>query len=174
MRSGSKTKWRHGAAVAGLALAGLALGGPGLEGQTRGTQERQQRVTPGQTDRDPGRPGELLLDRFAQRVGQALHLSADQTRRLRSELQQSRIERERIGAEARVIRQELARLIRESSTDQSRIGELLDQAMALEVRAAEVAVDEQRRLSEFLTPVQRARILWLRQRMAQQARDRVP
>jgi len=159
------------ALVSALALAGLlATAGDG-RAQARGAQ---QRVAPRSTDVEPPdeRQGEALVDRFARRAGQALGLSADQTRRLRAELQTTRLERGRITARVRTIRQELAGLVREPAGDEARIAELLDEAMALEVRAAQVLVDEQRRLAGFLTPVQRARVLWLRQRLAQAASDR--
>jgi len=115
------------------------------------------------------RAGQVLLDRVAQRVGRALRLDAARTRRLRDELQASREARARIAGEAREVRQELQRLVQQTSPDEQRIGELLDQVVGLEVAAAQVAVDEQRRLADFLTPIQRARFLWVRQRLAQEA-----
>ncbi len=163
------------------AMAAIPLAGS-LDGQVRGAQQRQrttqQRTTPRgtpQTDRSD-RQGALLLDRVAQRVGRALHLDDDQIRRLQRELQVSRMERARINAQARAVRQELAHLIQESDTDETRIEALLNEALELEVAAARVAIDEQRRLAEFMTPIQRARALWLRQRLAREAlqRDRPP
>ena len=159
------------ALVAALGLAGVLGTAVDARAQARGAQ---QRVAPRATDVEPAdeRQGEALIDRFARRAGQALGLSGEQTRRLRAELQTTRLERGRITARVRTIRQELAWLVREPAGDEARIAELLDEAMALEVRAAQALVDEQRRLAEFLTPVQRARVLWLRQRMAQAAIDR--
>ena len=151
-----------------LAMA-LALSAVPTVGQARGATQRESAVIPRQNDANTARQSRVLLDRFAQRAGQALQLSDDQTRRLRNELQTSREMRARITAQVRVVRQELMRLARESSTDEARIERLLDEAVQLEVRAAEISVDEQRRLAEFLTPTQRVRILWLRQRMLQQA-----
>jgi len=130
-----------------------------------------------QRDANTARQGRLLLDRFAARAGEALRLDDDQTQRLQRELQASREKRARITAQARVVRQELAHLIEESASDEGRIEALLDEAMQLEVEAAEIGVDEQNRLAEFLTPVQRARVIWLRQRLAREAarrRDRPP
>lgn len=151
--------------------AAAALAGPvaldTLEAQARGATRRSD-VVP-QNDRATDRQGRVLLDRFAQRAGRALGLTAAQTRRLQSELQASREARGRIVAQARAVRQELARLVRESSTDEDRMARLLDEAVQLDIRAAEVAADEQRRLAEFLTPTQRVRILWLRQRLTQEA-----
>ncbi len=147
--------------------------------QARGTTQRQSRTAPGQADaaRANARQGRLLLDRFAERAGRALRLSPEQTRRLQSELQASREDRARITAQARVVRQELASMVRESSTDETRMEELLREAVQLEVALAQVSADEQERLAEFLTPTQRVRIMWLRQRLLQQAlrqRDTMP
>jgi uncharacterized membrane protein len=147
-----------------LAVA-LAAGSADANAQARSSQQR----TAPQGDARAQRPGQVLLDRFAQRVGRALRLDAEQTRRLLSELRESREQRGRIAAQARAVRQELQRLIRESSTDEDRIERLLDEAAGLEVTAAQVAVDEQRRLAEFLTPLQRARFVWVRQRLMQEA-----
>lgn len=159
------------ALVAALAVAGLLGTVAGAQAQAGSAR---QRVAPRSTAVQPPdeRQREALIDRFARRAGQALGLSAEGTQRLRAELQTTRLERARITARVRTIRQELARLVREPAGDEARIAELLDEAMALEVRAAQVLVDEQHRLSEFLTPVQRARVLWLRQRMARAAPDR--
>ena len=155
-----------------------------LTAQVRGATQRQSRATQRQerapqrrTDANTARQGRLLLDRFAARAAEALRLDDDQTRRLQRELQASREQRARLTAQSRVVRQELGHLIQESSSDESRIEALLDEAMQLEVAVAQIAVDEQRRLAEFLTPVQRARVIWLRQRLARQAaqrRDRPP
>jgi hypothetical protein len=147
--------------------------------QTRGTTQRQSRVAPGQAEasRANARQGRLLLDRFAERAGRALRLSPEQTRRLQGELQASREARARITAQARVVRQELALMVRESSTDETRMGELLSEGVQLEVSLAQVSADEQDRLAGFLTPTQRVRIMWLRQRLIQQAlrqRDTLP
>ncbi|MDH3732742.1 MAG: hypothetical protein OEU54_04375 [Gemmatimonadota bacterium] len=165
--------------VLAVVVTVLALGlgaASGIEAQTRGATQRST-VAPPQNDRANARQGRVLLDRFAQRAGRALRLSPDQTRRLQNELQASREARSRITAQARVVRQELARMVRESSTDETRMAELLDESVQLEIRAAEVGADEQRRLAEFLTPTQRVRIIWLRQRLAQEAlrqRDTLP
>lgn len=162
----------RGLAALGIVVLLTLSAQASLEGQVRGATQRQSRATPRQMDPNAARQGRMLLDRFAERAGQALRLSDDQTRRLQRELQASREARARTTAQARVVRQELSRLIRESSSGESRIEALLDEAMDLEVALAQIAVDEQRRLAEFLTPVQRARILWLRQRLAREAIQR--
>lgn len=164
---------RHVGGALALALALVASVPEGAEAQERGVQQRESRVT-GQAERDAAdvRQGRLLLDRFARRVGQALHLEPETTRRLLTELQRSRAERARIGGEARALRAELGRVIQEAPVDQGLVADLLDRLFELETARVEVAADEQRRLAEFLTPLQRARVLWLQQRLARQALQR--
>ncbi len=158
--------------VGALVSACSVWGAAGLEAQVRGAEQRAVSPRSDVSPAEQSRQAEVLVDRFARRVGQALGLSPDLTRRLRTELQTTRIQRARVTARVRSIRQELARLVAEPAGDQERVAALLDEAMSLEVDAAEILVDEQRRLSAFLTPVQRARVLWLRQRMAQAALQR--
>jgi hypothetical protein len=115
---------------------------------------------------------EVLMERFAQRVAQALHLDGGQARRLQRELQTSRRERASIAARTRDVRRELNQLIQQGSVDEGRIGQLLDELLDLQAQAAMIPIDEQRRLSAFLSPLQRARYLYLRQRLVRQALDR--
>jgi hypothetical protein len=150
-------------------LLGLGLCVPG----TVDGQERQQRATPGREPaaQTPGQ-AEALMQRFGQRVAQALQLDAGQARRLQRELQISRRERTRVMVRTRDLRRELNQLIRNSPADESRVAQLLDELMTLGLQAAQIPVDEQRRLSVFLSPLQRARYLYLRQRLTRQALDR--
>jgi hypothetical protein len=150
-------------------LLGLGLGAPGnLE-----AQQRQQRVTPGR-DAPAVNPAqaEILMERFAQRVAEALRLDGGQARRLQRELQTSRRERARITTHTREVRRELNQLIQQAPGDETQIGRLLDELVDLQGQAAMIAVDEQRRLSAFLSPLQRARYLYLRQRLVRRAIDR--
>ncbi|MDX1396741.1 MAG: hypothetical protein R3195_20340 [Gemmatimonadota bacterium] len=158
-----------------VTLAALVVASP-AEAQARGATQRESRALPGQNDAQT-REGRALLDRMAQRIGRSIGLTADQTQRLQRELQSSRERRAIIAGRARLVRQELGLLAREQSTDETRMSELLDEAVGLEIEAAEVAADEQRRLAEFLTPTQRVRVMWLRQRLTQEAlrrRDSIP
>ena len=122
---------------------------------------------------DPGRARAAeLTDRFSERVAQALRLDEERAEKLRSALQQSRAMRQELAARRRALFRELAELARRDRVDQQRVAELLDEVLQTQVREAEINVDEQRRLSEFMAPVERARLLWLRQRFLQQARQR--
>lgn len=162
---------RPGVRIALAAITALLLMAPVVEGQARRGVQQRDMPTRGerQTDAQREQAGGLLLDRFARRVGQALRLDQGQTQRLLRELQQSRAERGRINARVGAIRTELGRLIQEAPVDEARIDTLMDEMFRLEVGRAEVAVDEQRRLATFLSPLQRARVMWLQQRLARQA-----
>lgn len=113
-----------------------------------------------------------LTDRFSDRVAQALNLDESRAERLRSALQRSREQRQDLAARRRSLFSELAKVARGDRVDQERVAQLLDDVLRTQVQEAEINVDEQRRLSEFMAPLERARLLWLRQRFLQQARQR--
>lgn len=160
---------RAGAGGAGV-LALLLLAGPAV------AQERERRPAPG-TDappaerQEPDTPAEDLVDRFAARVSDALGLDRAEGRRLVEELQRSRRERVFLAQRRRQVMAELAPLVRSGGPDQARVASLLQEMLELRVRRARVDVEEDRRLAEFLTPLQRARLFHLKQRLAERALD---
>jgi hypothetical protein len=111
-----------------------------------------------------------LTDRFADRVSQALGFDVDRSERLRAALQRSRQMRQELAVQRQSLFRELAELARRDRVDQERVNQLLDEILRTQVREAEINVDEQGRLSEFMVPLERARLLWMRQRFLQQAR----
>jgi hypothetical protein len=113
-----------------------------------------------------------LTDRFSNRVAQALHLDESRAEKLRLTLQRSREERQDLAARRRSLLRELAEVARGEQVDEERVAQLLDEVLRTQGREAEINVNEQRRLSEFMAPLARARLLWLRQRFLQQARQR--
>jgi hypothetical protein len=145
-----------------MALLALTLGG--LSGVT----SRVLAQDLGQTDE---RAAELA-DRFANRVAEALRLDDERALRLRAELQRSREMRGEVAARRRSLLRELGELVRRDRADQERVARLLDDVLRLQVREAEINLDEQRRLSDFMVPQERARFLYLRQRLLQRARRR--
>ena len=145
-----------------MVLLALILGGfPGVSGRVLGQDL-------GQTDE---RAAELT-DRFANRVAEALHLDDERARRLHAELQRSREMRGDVAARRRSLVRELGELVRRDRVDQERVARLLDDVLRLQISEAEINLDEQRRLSDFMVPQERARFLYLRQRLLQQARRR--
>ena len=132
-----------------------------VEGQERPelTEQQRQRL-------------QELEQRFIERVSEALELDEAQTRQLTETLRSSRQERTDLLQRRATLRRELNRSIAEPNPDDARIQQLLDQRSALERRQVQVGQDEERRLGEFMSPVQKARFMYLRQRMAQAVRDR--
>ncbi len=144
-----------------LLAAFLVLGGLPVEAGRALAQEAGQ-----------GANAAELTDRFSDRVAQALHLDESRAERLRSTLQRSREERQDLASRRRSLFGDLAEVARGDRVDQERVAQLLDEVLRTQVQEAEINVDEQRRLSEFMEPLERARLLWLRQRFLQQARQR--
>lgn len=115
---------------------------------------------------------EELENRFIERVSDALDLDEEQALQLRQTLRTSREERVDVLRRRAALRRELDRSIAQTDPDQGKIQQLLDQRSALERRQAQIGQDEESRLGEFMSPVQKARFMYLRQRMAQALRDR--
>jgi hypothetical protein len=113
-----------------------------------------------------------LENRFIERVSDALDLNEEQAGQLRQTLRTSREERVDVLRRRAALRRELDHSIAQANPDQARIQQLLDQRSALERRQAKIGQDEEARLGDFMTPVQKARFMYLRQRMAQALRDR--
>lgn len=176
------TPVRWGALSAIMVLVSLLLTDLPAEAQQRGQRRRPPRQHQATQLRRPNardqtraqqrafdQPARQLVDRFGDRAGQALHLNARQTGRMKTVLQQSRRERGNLQAHQREIRQELASMVRTGSPDRERVGQLLDELLRVRVRLAEVDVAENRRLGEFMNPIQRARLFNLKQRLAERA-----
>ncbi|MFQ5890396.1 MAG: hypothetical protein ACE5JR_10135 [Gemmatimonadota bacterium] len=110
-----------------------------------------------------------LERRFVRRVSEALSLDEDGRHRLARTLEDTRAERRRAAERRAAVRRELADLVAAPHPDEARVAKLLDEWAGLQLREAEIFRQEQRRLAEFLSPVQRARFVYLRQRFAQAA-----
>lgn len=116
---------------------------------------------------------EELERRFLQRVGEALELGEAERRRLGEALAATRVDRRRNLERRRALRAELEEAVTAAEPDQTRVARLLDEWSEVQLREAEIFRDEQRRLAAFLTPVQRARFLYLRQRFVRAAAERL-
>lgn len=164
-----RVRWR---AAAGLGLGLLLVAG------VAEAQERQEQRRGGQREAPAGErpgaraPGEALVERFGARVGQALGLERAERERLVAELQRSRRERAALAQRRRELLRELSGLVAANAPDQQRVERLFRELLELRVHQAEVDLEEDRRLAEFLTPLQRARLFHLKQRLAERALDR--
>lgn len=154
------------------AASAIVLGALFLAGPAAG-QERQQRQTPPRaaerTDQGATNTPAALVDRFGARVAEALRLDRGQRERLIAELQRSRRERAALAQRRGEVTRELSRLVRAGDADPARVESLFRELLDLRVRQARVDVEEDGRLAAFLTPLQRARLFHLRQRLAERA-----
>ena len=112
-----------------------------------------------------------VLSRFVNRAARDLELDADGQARLESVLRASAERRRAIAQEARSLRQELDRTLRDPATPDGEFESLLDRLAALRTRELELWHDEQRALAGVLTPRQRARFLVLAARFQERVRE---
>jgi hypothetical protein len=125
----------------------------------------------------PGRPRleELrrrVRERVAQRIQQDLKLTPDQMQRLRATVGTYAGRRRDLEARQRDLRQALGSELRPgiAATPDS-VARFTDELLDLRVRYAESFRDEQRELARYLDPVQRAKLMLLRDRLTNRARE---
>ena len=125
----------------------------------------------------PGRPRAEELrrrvrERLAERVRQQLDLTDDQMRQLRSTVGKFGGRRRDMEARQRSLREALAGELRPGvGASRDSVARLTDELMELRVRYAESFREEQRELARYLDPVQRARIMVLRERLVERGRE---
>jgi hypothetical protein len=105
-------------------------------------------------------------------VRRQLKLDDRQMRQLRQA--QTKFERQRraLNGDERQARLALRDAMQDSTTrDQSRISQNIDQLVAVQRRRADLLEAEQKELSSFLTPMQRAQYLSLQERLARRVLD---
>ena len=99
---------------------------------------------------------------LSQLVRERLQLSDEQARRLAEFDRAMEVDRSRLMNRERTVRRDLRREVeRGDSADQSLVGRLLDEMLALHRQRLDLMAREQRELGGFLTPVQRAKYVAL-------------
>lgn len=111
-----------------------------------------------------------LERQFRRRVGQAmqtrLQLTDAQMARLQRTNQTFETRRRALVAEERQLRANIrAQLSAGDGADQTRVADLIDRAIRIQRQRLDLVEQEQRELSAFLTPVQRARYLDLQEKL---------
>lgn len=144
------------------------------------SQDRPQ----GPPDSMQGRPGSRMSEpmrerverRFAERVRQELKLTDDQATRLKATAEQYATKRREIRTREHDVRRALTSQLQPGiAADNDSIAHLTDDLVGLRLRYVENFRDELQDLSKFLTPVQRARLVIMRERLfraADRARER--
>lgn len=107
---------------------------------------------------------------FQARVRQELNLDQPKMRRLNQTEQNFTRQRSEIGQNERQTRQALATAMQDSTPDQGKIDGYINQLIQVQRKRADLLEAEQKELSSFLTPMQRAQYLSLNQQL--QARMR--
>jgi Spy/CpxP family protein refolding chaperone len=113
-----------------------------------------------------------IEDRFAARVQEELGLTDDQAAKMRNVVGGYFVSRRTMEAEERRLRQAMASELRPGvAADQEKVTRVTNQLLDLRVRYAESYRSEVKDLSAFLTPVQIAQFLMLRERLLDRIRQ---
>jgi hypothetical protein len=113
-----------------------------------------------------------VRERFAERVQQDLNLTNDQMRQLRGTVGKFGGRRRDMESRQRTLREALAGQLGPGlAASPDSVARLTDELMGLRVGYAETFREEQAELARFLDPVQRARILVLRERLLERGRE---
>lgn len=113
-----------------------------------------------------------IEQRFTARVQEELGLSDDQTTKLRSTAREYATRRRELEAQERDLRSALAAQLRPGiAADQNRVAELTSKLVDLRVAYAQSFRDEMREHSKYLTPVQRAQLYVMRERLLQRVQE---
>jgi hypothetical protein len=144
----------------------LALGAAG----STAAQEQASAPPPAGARADMLR--QRVRERFAQRVQQELGLDQDQMARLRATAGSFGTERRELERRQRSLRDALAGQLRPGvGASQDSVARLTDSLLALRVRYVESFRTEQSQMAAYLDPVQRARLLVMRERLLDRARE---
>jgi LTXXQ motif family protein len=148
---------RYGSLVAAIAcLAGVT------------PPARAQQSTPAPSGVEELR--QRVRERLGERIREELKLSPDQMGRLRATVADYAGRRREMQARQRALRQALADQLRPGiAAIPDSVGRLTDELMTLRVSYAESFRAEQREMSKYLDPVQRAKLMLLRDRLQNRA-----
>ena len=151
----------------------LALGAASIAAQQPGAAKSLTTPDSGRADLE-GR----VRERFAQVVKQRVGLTDDQMSRLQQVQQKYEQQRRPLALEERSARLQLRGLvINEPAADQKQVDLLLGRLVDIQKRRVQLLEAEQRDLSAFMTPVQRAKFMGMREQLrkrVEQMRERAP
>ncbi len=133
-------------------------------------------AAPAQTDDSAPRDSRVLRqqieERFAQRVQEQLGLSDEQTAKLRGTSKEYGSRRQALEGRERALRQALSGQLRPGvAANQDSVARLIRDLVDLRVSYAETWRDEMADLSRFLTPVQRAQLYVMRDRLLRRVQE---
>jgi hypothetical protein len=113
-----------------------------------------------------------IEERFAARVQQDLGLTNEQTAKLRASSQTFGARRRELRTREHALRDALDAQLRPGvAANQDSVTKLTDALVELRVTSAQAARDEMKDLAKYLNPVQRARLLLMRERFYHRVRE---
>jgi periplasmic protein CpxP/Spy len=113
-----------------------------------------------------------IEERFAARVQEQLGLNNEQTAKLRATSQQFGTRRRELINQQRQLREALRAQLRPGvAANQDSVAKLTDAMIELRLASAQLARDEMREVAKYLTPVQRAQLFVMRERLHDRMRD---
>jgi hypothetical protein len=113
-----------------------------------------------------------VRERLGQRIEQELKLTPDQMSRLRATVGDYAGRRHEMQSRQRALRQALAGQLRPGiAAIPDSVARLTDELMAVRVNYAESFRSEQREMAKYLDPVQRAKLMLLRDRLLNRAQE---
>lgn len=177
MNNASPLVGSHGSVRVGVARRGAAASqerqGPPRPPPDRSVDSLRERVE--QRREQAQRLREQVQQRFGERVKEELNLTDDQAARLRTTTESFAKQRGELRTREHALRRALADQLRPGiAANNDSVAKLTEQLVDLRIRYAETFRGELRDLSGFLTPVQRARLFSMRERLfhaADQGRD---
>lgn len=135
------------------------------------------------TAQDPLKPApplnprrQMLEERLRERTGEIvkrrLELTDDQMKKLQAANSQFEKQRGDLMMREREVRRELReQIVAGDKANQNRVAQLLDQTLVLERQRLDLVQNEQRELSKFLTPVQRAKLFGLQNELRRRTQE---
>ncbi len=155
-------------ASAALWLTALATVAPAAPAAPAAAQQnRQRRVSPGQTREVQAR----LTRRFLDHATSELNLSVEQRDGLESVLQETMKRRRGLAERQFRLRREIREAFSDPSTGDGEFRRLAEEATATRRRELELLEWQNERLAQVLTPRQALRFVMMQERLAQQVRN---
>jgi hypothetical protein len=113
-----------------------------------------------------------IEERFASRVQEQLGLTDEQATKLRATSQTFGARRRELMGRERGLREALSRQLQPGvAANQDSVAKLTDAMIELKLASAQATRDEMKELSKYLSPVQRARLLVMRERLRNRVRE---
>ncbi|HET8622236.1 MAG TPA: hypothetical protein VFM14_01610 [Gemmatimonadales bacterium] len=145
---------------AGWLMVAVLAAVPPLAAQEPDDSERAERLR------------QQVEGRFAERVKERLRLSDDQMARLRGTARTYGTRRRELVNRERDVRAALSEQLRPGvAANQDSVSRLTDELVSIRSAQAQTLRDENREMSEYLTPVQRSQLFVMRERLMRRAHE---